>query len=216
MNEKLKEYFEIELSRLPKRKRNQLHAEFLQDLKGETLKFEDISSLLNEAGRKNIVIRQPFFEKIIYPILEKEISENNVRALKHLIKLEQKLLQLQRRIKIYEPSKRQLILKGLQINPDEKELLEMYETDLRNSLLFTIHEVSFGVLYGMNGADENQCDELLKILEDYREVCEKLSLDRTGLINECKFHFRAYKTFLKIQDQFEGYEDFLKNNSKMQ
>lgn len=210
MNKKLKRYFEIELAGFPKQKRNQFHTEFLHNLTIEELTFEDISILLNESERKTIAIRQPFFEQIIYPIIAKEISRNNLRAFKHLIKLEQNLLKFQIRAKNYEPTKRQLIIKGLEINPDDKELLEIYETDLRNYLQHTIHEIPLGVLYGMDGANASECNELLELLNQYEKICKRLSLNRTDLIEECAFHFRNYTIYLQRANEFKNYEDFLR------
>lgn len=209
MNDKITKYIEIELAGLPKAKRNQLHLELLENTTHESFTFEHIFTLLKEAERKNIAVRQPFFENIIYPILNKEISTDNLGAVKLLIKLEQKLLQL--RTEIYKPSKRELIDKGLQINAEDKEMLEILEDDSRNFLRFTIHEIPSGILYGMDGANEFECDELLGLLKEYKEVCEKLSIDRTKLIEECKFHFENYKRYLQSNKSI-SYEEFLNEN----
>lgn len=210
MNEKLKRYSEIELAGYSKQKRNQLHEEFLSEITPESITAEEISTLLNESEHNKIVIRQPFFEKIIYPILEVEIFRNNLQAIKHLIKLEQKLLKFQIRSKIYEPTKRQLIIRGLKLNPNDRELLEIYEADLRNYLQYTIHEIPFGVLYGMDGANESECDELLELLHQYKRSCNQLLIDRNDLIEECDFHFLNYKIYLQKENEFKNYEDFLK------
>jgi hypothetical protein len=215
MKQGVKKYFDIELEGFHKTKRNQLHLELIDELINDSPAFEDISFLLDEAERKEITIRQPFFEEIIYPVLQKEISRNNLKAIKHLIKLEQNLWQLHHRKKEYEPTTRQLFLKGLEINPDDKELLELYELDLRNYLRHAIHEIPHGVLYGMDGANANQCDELLEVLNDYKKVCGKLSLGRNELINECKFHFQNYKAYLQKANEFAGYKAFLEMQTEI-
>ncbi len=209
MNEKFEQYLEIELAGFPKQKRNRLHLELLQDLAAEKLNFKDISDFLNETNLKNVVIRQPFFENVLLPVLQEEVSQNNLRAIKYLIKLEQNLIKFQIQTKNYELGKRQLIIHGLEISPEDKELLEIYEKDLTNFLRYTIHEIPHGVLYGINGANETECDELIELLNDYKSVCGKLSLDRNDLIEQCEFHFRRYKIYLQKTAKFRSYEDFL-------
>lgn len=214
MNSNLKKYLDIEFAGLSKQKRSLFHSELLNQISSNDFKFEEIASFLDLLQKSDIVLRQPFFEKIIYPILDEEISLQNTSALKHLIKLEQKFLILQNKTANHQPSKRQLILEGLRINPDDKELLEMYESNVRNYLHFTIHEIPLGVLYDMDGASENDCDELLQTLKDYEKVCEKLSLDRHELIRTCRFHFENYKAYLHKKRSFKSYQDFLAQNSQ--
>lgn len=211
MKESLQNYLDIESAGFHKQKRNELHQKFLDYLNIEKLTFGDLSDFLSKCESNKTVIRQPFFESVVYPILEKEIGQNNLQAIKHLIKLEQNLIQLQIKLKNYKPTKRQLIVKGLEINSDDAELLKIYEEDLRNYLRYTIHEIPRGVLYGINGADEFQCEELLKLLSQYKEICERLSFNRTDLIEECEFHFRNYKIYLQNSAEFGNYEDYLKN-----
>ena len=214
MTEKLKEYLEIELAGFAKAKRNQLHLELINDLAEENLEFENILILLYEAECKNVVIRQPFFEKIVYPILSVEVLQDNIQAIKSLIKLEQKLIQLQNKTKDFELSKLQLFLRGLQIKPDDNELLNMYEIYLRDYLSYTIHEIPSGVLFDINGASESECDELIELLKEYKKICKKLHLNRILLINECDFHFQNYKAYLLSRSEFADYSDFLKSKSR--
>ncbi len=97
----------------------------------------------------------------------------------------------------------------MEISPEDKELLQIYETDLTNFLSYTIHEIPHGVLYGINGANETECDELIELLSEYKKVCGKLSLERNDLIEECEFHFQNYKIYLQKTSKYSSYEDFL-------
>ena len=218
MNKKLNEYIEIEFGGFLKKKRNQLHKFFLSEINTNELSIEDILFLLKEIEEKDLVIRKPFFSKIIYPVLERGIKKNNLETIKWVVKLKREYNRFRLGTEIEKPSERELIRQGLQINPNDEDLLKLHASSLHTYLSFTIHEVDFGydVLYDFfhNVETEVQCDELIELLEEYKGVCNRLSLNRDWITNECEFHFSHYKNYLKNTHEFDSYKDFLEKNKK--
>lgn len=217
MKEGIKKYIELELAPLTREERRNSVENQILEIEKEGWNFDDVSQLITETEKKIVYIRQPLFEKIIYPILKNEISLKNVEAIKILIKLKWNFYAHQRKFNISEfDTVWQLVEEGLKIKENDRELLEIYEDEIAYSLNFSIHEVPWGVLSGMDVANISQCDELQKTLETYKDVCKKLSLendeDRKDLIENCDFHYRNYKTFLQNSDRYKDYADFLKKN----
>jgi hypothetical protein len=85
---------------------------------------------------------------------------------------------------------------------------------IADHLRYTLHELPAGVLYGVDGATVDQCDELLAELEEFREL---LAADgRPGeyaqLKSACDHHFRAYKRYLLERPAHESYARFLEEH----
>lgn len=219
MKEGIKKYIELELAPLTREERRNSVENQLFEIEKEDWNFEDISQLIKETEKKNVYIRQPLFEKIIYPILKSEIENKNVEAIKILIKLEQNYYAYQRKFSADKfESSLQLIKRGLRIDENDKELLVSYEKELLYQLEFSIHEIPSGVLYGMDGASIDECNKLMETLEIYQQVCHKLSLendeDKNDLIEYCDFHYRNYKDYLENTGKYENYKNFLSKFSE--
>ena len=171
--------------------------ELYHSIKGNSqFSSEQILDLIRILLQNNITVRQAFFNEVIHPILSRQIEEEKLEAIKLMIKLEQHLIAYQGITKNYHYTAAELINKGLQFAPDDKELLQMYEVKTANYLNYSIHEVPIGIIYGNNGATIEQCDELLELVNEYEQVCKKLGLDRKELIDDCKYFYSLYKEYL--------------------
>lgn len=78
-------------------------------------------------------------------------------------------------------------------------------------LNYAIHEVPSGVLYGVNGASIDECQELLDVLDQFRALTRasgalELWEDR---IREWELHFRGYADYLSHRDQYTNYAHYL-------
>ena len=207
----LNKYVDIETKCFIKKEKNIQ----LDKLLDETLKenglttFEEVSYLTNHLIDKEIKIRQPFFSKIIYPVLSHEVDLDNIDAIKLMLKLLNILMGLQELTNNHKYSYSQLIERGLSLQPNDKELLENRELTLRNYISYTNHEVPIGVLYDNDGASIENCDELLNTLKQYETICSKLKVDNSELTNEAEFYYKAYKDYLGIYKQYNNFENYL-------
>jgi hypothetical protein len=214
MKEGIKKYIELELAPLTREERLNCVENQIVKIEKENWNFEDISQLIKETEKKNVYIRQPLFEKIIYPILKSEIALRNVEAIKILIKLESNLFAYQRKYQLDDFSTWSLVEKGIEFDGNDQELLTKYERLLNSWLDYTIHHIPDFLIYNdFEDTTPEKCDVLIELLETYKKVCKKLGLendeDRVDLIKYCDFHYRNYKNYLQNSDKYENYKKFL-------
>ncbi len=214
MKQGIGKYIELELAPLTREERQNSVENQIIEIEKESWGFEDVSYLIKETEKKNVYIRQPLFEKIIYSILKSEINLKNVEAIKILIKLESNLFAYQRKYQIDEFNTWSLVEKGLEVDENDKELLKKYADLLDNWLHYTIHHIPDFLIYNdFEETTPERCDELLELLEKYSDACNKLEIEneesRKELIEECEFHYQNYKKYLQNSKKYKNYEDYL-------
>ena len=207
----LQTYIDIETKSFIKTDKNKKLDQLFNDQEICKAKFTstDILNIIDYLTTKDITIRQPLYKNLIYPILSDQVEQNDVNAIKGLLRLDQHLISYQGYTKDTKFSSWTLLEKGLKISPDDRELLEFSERTTRNYLSYTLHELPTGVLYGTNGASIEECKELIIEVEKYEKVCKKLDRDEKELIQECKFYYQAYKDYLLVYKNFKGFADYL-------
>jgi hypothetical protein len=207
----LQNYIDIETKTFIKTDKNKKLDELFKDCEIYKAKLTsiDILEIIDYLTTKDIIIRQPFYKHLIYPILSDQVEQNNVNAIKGLLRLDQHLLSYQVYTKDNKYSSWTLLEKGLNILPDDRELLELSESKIRNYLNYTLHELPIGVLYGENGATIEESEELIQEVEKYEIVCKKLQRDESELIEECMFYYPAYKAYLSVYKNYKNFDDYL-------
>lgn len=207
----LQNYIDIETKIFIKAEKNKKLDDLFKDheINKAKLTSTDILEIIDYLAYKDITIRQPLYKNLIYPILSDQVEQNNVKAIKALLKLDQHLVSYQGYTKDTKYSSYTLLEKGLSISPDDRELLELSEKTTRNYLNYTLHELPTGVLYGANGATIEECEELIQEAEKYEIVCNKLQRDESELIEECKFYYPAYKAYLSVYKYYKNFDDYL-------
>lgn len=174
------------------------------------ISIEELVAFEQELDKLKINFTFPFFEKVYFPLLEKGFKNGELAAIKLMLKHISIVYQIERKRETSFYSEFALIDKGLEICPFNQELLLTKERCLESYLDFTIHEVPYGVLYGMDGASPDECLKLLDTLEEYKELCHTLGVDRDDLIAECYFHYQHYYIYLQDQQKYSSYEQYLK------
>jgi len=214
----IKTYIDIETQTFVRADKIKRLNEFVANLKTNNfnLSLGDTLDCINYLQQEKIIIRHPLFLNIFYPILTSEIDKNNIEAIKSLIRLFEYLGNCQSLTNDNRFSVWKLLEQGLQLSPNDKEFLRQYEEKQTDYFKYTLHELPTGVLYGANGATIEQCEDLLNELNKYKGVCEKLKIDNEELIAECKFYYSAYKDYLTIYKNYNGFGDYLdkKQNEK--
>ncbi|MEM0578296.1 hypothetical protein [Flavobacterium polysaccharolyticum] len=207
----LQNYIDIEIKNFIKTDKNKKLADLLKDYEIYKAKFTstDVLEIIDYLTAKDIIIRQPLYKHLIYPVLSEQVEQNNVNAIKGLLKLDQHLVSYQGYTKDTKYSSRTLLEKGFNISPDDRELLELYEIQTREYLNYTLHEIPIGVIYRTDGATIEQCVELINKTEKYEILCKKLKLDKSELIQECKYYYSAYKNYLSIYTNYKNFADYL-------
>lgn len=207
----LKNYVEIETKTFIKADKNKKLDKLFKDIiiNKSKLSPNEILEIIDYLTTKDITIRQQLYKHLIYPVLSEQVEQNNVNAIKELLKLDQHLVSYQGYTKDYTYSSWQLLEKALAISPNDNDLLELYERKTRKYLNYTLHEIPTGVLYGADGATIEECDDLIKEIEKYEILCSKLQRDESELIQECKYYYPAYKNYLSVFKNYRNFNDYL-------
>jgi hypothetical protein len=207
----LNRYIEIETKTFIKKDKNKKFDDLFND--NEFFRYElttaDILEIIDYLTTHDIKIRQPLYKNLIYPILSEQVEQNNVIAIKGLLRLDQNLISYLGNTKDNKYSSSNLLEKGLNLSPDDRELLEYSERKTRNYLSYTLHELPIGVLFEQNGASIGECEILIKEVEAYEKVCKKLDRDEKELIQECKFYYPAYRDYISVYKNYKNFADYL-------
>lgn len=102
-----------------------------------------------------------------------------------------------------------MIERYLQRDPENHDMLPRKEAFLSKMVHYALHELSHGVLYGINGDTAEQCGELLNLLEDYTGSCQTLQLDRSATIRYTAMHFQGYQEYLLHRQLYKNYLDYI-------
>lgn len=76
-------------------------------------------------------------------------------------------------------------------------------------LEYTLHELPSGVLYGADGADEEQCSELMKDTYRLEELAKNRGIDLSKLLAKCRWHYERYPHYLSRHRHFGSYANYM-------
>lgn len=182
---------------------------YQMDIDNDVYTVNEIAEISDYLMLNSIIIRQPVFASIIYPPLDQGVVSGDINAVKALIRLSSYMHNHQKYTKHYKYSVSGLVDAGLKISPYDKELLGWYEKNTRDYLLYTLHELPSGVLYGVDGASVEECDELIFLVAEYESACEKLSVEYKEMIAKCRFYYLAYKKYLLNTNLYTSFSNYL-------
>lgn len=164
--------------------------------------------------RLDFVIRRPLFERAVFPALLAGFEARLPGCARWLAGLAQHLYRCQNcreRLPPQEATEIGLLRAAVQHDlGDERSRLRLIERItvwFRNSL----HELPWGVLYGLDGATPDQCLEMDAELDEFGALVESAGLGAryAELIAECRRHFRGYREFLLHADEYGSYAEYL-------
>jgi hypothetical protein len=164
----------------------------------------------------DLPIRMPLFRRALFPALREAILQRMPGAARWLAGLSQHVYRA-RDCWFQLPANCQtevgLLKLALQHDAtDERSRVKLVHVQARH-LAFTLHEVPSGVLYGMNGATIEECQDLQLELADFRQQVSQagMSEEYATLIEECAFHFAHYPRYLAERASYRSYELYLQD-----
>lgn len=83
---------------------------------------------------------------------------------------------------------------------------------LREGLRYAVHELPSGVLWGPNGATQEQCGVLMEDVYRFQKLSHELGRDDSGFIEGCSWHFEHYAHYLSRHRHFRGYADYIERH----
>src|SRR5262249_31421776 len=149
---------------------------------------------------EGLMIRRPLFERAIFPALLAGFRTGLPYCARWLAGLSDLLCRstgCQEQLPEAERSEVGLLRAALRHDLADRRSRQRLLEKLLVRLQFSLHELPAGVLYGVDGASPEQCQELQEELEEFRALAaEEEQEERYGeFINRCRFHFRAYRNF---------------------
>lgn len=99
-------------------------------------------------------------------------------------------------------------------DPENKDALKYKYYRLKYNLEFSLHELPFGILNGMNGANISDIPNMLCLVDKFHYLSNRLMINNdNSLINDCRRFYPAYKDYLQHQNEYADFKDYLKKNN---
>lgn len=163
--------------------------------------------LLDEG--EDLPLRAPLFEAVFLPELLERHHNGEVSASRWLAQLQQRHSNFSCWHRLQIPVPETLLKEALARDPDDSLARSQLILIQASYLEYTLHEIPTGVLYDMNGASAEQCDDLLNQFDEFLHLLnEEQKMQYAPLIQKAHFHYRAYSCYLR-QAVKNGYADYL-------
>jgi hypothetical protein len=162
----------------------------------------------------DFVIRTPLFERAVFPALLAGYHDGRPGCARWLAGLAQHLLRCPGCAARLPPDERTelgLLRAAVRVDPGDHVSRRRLVGHLADRLRHALHELPAGVLYGMDGATPDQCLELERELDEFVALAADAGpgLDYSGLIQDGRAHFRAYREFLLSPGPNGSYQEYL-------
>jgi hypothetical protein len=104
-----------------------------------------------------------------------------------------------------------LLAEAVRIDPADDAARRRLIDRHASYLEYTLHELPIGVLFGIDGATPNQCQDLLNLLGEFKADVALTSQEArfSELIRDCEFHYNAYAAYIRSGPPYDGYERYL-------
>lgn len=160
----------------------------------------------------NLVIRRPLFQRAVFPALlagYKASLPGCARWLAGLV--DQSNPECREKLGPGGATELALLWAAIRHDPGDRRSRLLLIDKVAYRLRYSIHEVPSGVLYGIDGASPEQCQELEEELAEFcRLVAQEGMQERYAeLIRACRLHFRGYRDYLLLQEKYGSYAEYL-------
>ncbi len=162
----------------------------------------------------NFVIRRPLFERAVFPALLAGYQARLPGCARWLAGFAENLWRCpgcREQLQPEELTELGLLWAAIRHDPGDRRSRLRLIDKIADRLRYSLHELPSGVLYGMDGASPEQCQELGEELEKFcRLVAQEEMEERYAeLIRNCRLHFGAYRDYLLSREQYSSYAEYL-------
>jgi hypothetical protein len=166
----------------------------------------------------DLVIRRPMFVRAIFPALLAGYGSHLPGCAGWLAALFDHLRSnptCRDRLPLEESTELGLLRAAIRDDPADRRSRARWIDNFAYRLHYAIHEVPAGVLYGIDAASPEQCQELERGLDEFSRMVDEdgLSERHSDLIRACRRHFRGYRDYLLNRDRFASYAAYLSHTS---
>ena len=167
---------------------------------------------------------KPFCTKVIVPAVLADMEKGNIDGLRFLFENSQakpafEIGTAEDFVEIlcaetghrYNPY--QLADMILNREPQNQAALQHKYFLLRRYFAFSIHEVPYGILNGMDFAEPSALPAMIQDLAEFAEICRKLSIDEEPFIRKTAALYHAYAAYLNAAEKYDDFADYLVRHS---
>lgn len=174
---------------------------------------------------KNVSYNKIFIEKAIVPTVNDDFQSGGIDGLKFLFyclrgKDAIEYISTTSPVFIfsnennYKYGSAQLADLVLEKDSNNEDALKVKYFIEKEHLWNSIHEIPLGVLNGMNGASVSDIPDMLSSVDSFEAISNKLKINNDEiLIEDCRKFYNAYREYLKQQNQYNNFEDYLIRNN---
>lgn len=166
-----------------------------------------------------------FILKVVVPVVNTDLESGDVEGLKFLFQCfkghEDSYISADSPLAIfceangYKYKSAQLADMLLEKEIENMDALKYKYHSLKYYLEFSLHEIPWGVLNGMNGANLSDLPTMLHLVDEFQHLSDKLKIsDDSSLIYDCQRFYSAYKEYLQHQERYADFEDYLKKKNR--
>ena len=166
----------------------------------------------NVDRRGGIRLRQPLFERVIFPALLVGLDAGWADCARWLGGLAQDLYRCPSCRAQLGPERNHaaaLFRLALALDPSDADARRRLIRVLAEGFEYALHEVPSGVLFGHNGATPAECQQLRAALREFEQLLADAgsAADHADLVARCRFHFAAYPAYLTERPRLPCYAD---------
>jgi hypothetical protein len=167
--------------------------------------------------RRDFVIRQPLFDRAIFPALLAGYQNQLPGSARWLAGLANHWLrnpQFSQQLATADATEAGMLQAAIRHDPaDRRSRLKLIDV-IAGWMHYSLHELPAGVLYGIDGATLEQCQELEADLDMFCQLVAQEALQEryAQLIGACRHHFPAYRDYLLHRERYDDYAAYLSRN----
>ena len=206
---------------LTKMERKQRYELLNKWLEGKYENFPNIEEILEfvKSNQKVYFYRQ-FYIKIIAPYVKKylqnEVKDDSILdIIIYLMEKNKEILSIISDAMNWIYSPMEIADRILEKNPENETILNYKYKNMLNFMVFSIHEVPYGVIDGMDGLKKENIKYMLKYVDDFEKICSVLKKETVynkNLIDDCRIYYKAWEKYLNNSEKYESFEKYLIDN----
>ena len=161
---------------------------------------------------------RPFFQKVINPCVHKDVETGGIQSIRFLFeynRANERNIGTDRDCLYYCGGEdfryNPLYLADLVLSsePDNEIVLNYKYNFIKCILGNSVHEIPWGVLSGMNGAEKEDIPYMNENLNTFISLSKRLCKDDKWLIQECTVMYAAWEQYLDRIENYNSFEDYL-------
>lgn len=205
-----------------KEERKERHKRLMEWQTRTYSQMPDINEIVSFVeSNPELVFERPFIIKLLVPCAAKDLASDSIKAIAYLLHMTdiQDIGTTKDNLSIvcealnWEYTPINLATLILEKDPNNRVAMYYKYKRLQQIIHFSIHEVPWGILNGMNGAEKAEVPQMLKNLDEFEDLNQLLGENQQALIDLCRSLYLSWSQYLDESDQYSGFEEYLREHN---